>query len=73
MIMYKIGAMRLLGLAEEEGLCISWLPDGLHIELKKDRVSTYYTCVNHTHVCVVFYTCFYTTHSVGLSLHPIDR
>ena len=37
--MFKINAMQLVGLENEEGLVISWLPDGIMIELSKHKVS----------------------------------
>ena len=36
--MYCIGGMELLGLSREQGVLISWLPEGLGIELSQQKV-----------------------------------
>lgn len=37
--MFRIDAMRLVGLQHDEGLLIGWLPDGIKIELSRPKVS----------------------------------
>ena len=36
--MYRIGGMELVGLSREQGVLISWLPEGLGIELSQQKV-----------------------------------
>ena len=36
---YRITEMELVGLAKEEGVMISWMPDGLGIQLSQQKVS----------------------------------
>ena len=37
--MFKIDAMRLVGLQDKEGLIISWQPDGILIEMSQHKAS----------------------------------
>ena len=39
--MFRINAMELVGLEEREGLVLSWLPDGLLLEMSKSKVRTW--------------------------------
>ena len=37
-IMFKIDSMQLVGTGDEDGLTLSWLPDGLKLELSHAKV-----------------------------------
>lgn len=47
--MFKIDAMQLVGMASDpqEGLVLSWLPDGLRIEMSKQKVICVHCTVLH--------------------------